>query len=209
MKTKPEIATYDLVAKKIKDLYLRGENISVRNVLPHTGGSAGKIAEFIKRWKNDNQTIQDYSMSTTLVAAIASERKLITKMVSEAKDKELTTLTALFEELKSINLEHEKKLANYAETKQDLVNCQEQVKILERELRASRDSCDVATTKFGVISQKFEDSNKKVESLEKKLQMAEQGKQQELNEKITWKAKAEQAQEQLKELYKNVRITNK
>jgi chromosome segregation ATPase len=209
MKTKPEVVTYDVVAKKIKELYDRDERISVRNVLSHTGGSTNKIVEFIKRWKNENQVIQDYSISSTLMVALAQERKLITKMVSEAKEQEITTLNSLLEELKLINLEHEKKLADYAETKQDLINCQEQLKMLERELRNCRNSADVAITKFGVISQKLEDSNKLLELSDKKLKAAERNKQQALDDKIAWKAKAEQAQDQLKDLYNKLKITDK
>ncbi|MBP9777714.1 MAG: hypothetical protein KBD25_00865 [Rickettsiaceae bacterium] len=60
MKTKTEVFTYELVSAKIKELHDAGEKITVKNVLSKTDGSVGKIADFIKCWKDQNRMVMPY-----------------------------------------------------------------------------------------------------------------------------------------------------
>ena len=70
---KTESVTYEIVAMKIKDLLLRGEKLTVRNVLSLTGGSASKIMAYMKQWHDEQKLIAQTTISEEFLGAIAKE----------------------------------------------------------------------------------------------------------------------------------------
>jgi chromosome segregation ATPase len=207
MKTKS--VTFALVAKEIDRLNLAGEKITVRNVLARTGGSAGTISEFIKRWQNQQRSMRAYSISDDMVSAFITEVEGAINEALKVKERELIDTNLLNDELKAVNNDLEAKLLDYSETKQQLLSNKERCAILEQELHSVRKSYDEMVGKFAVLNQNLEDVKVKLSKVEKLLPQVEREKNNALKELAVYRAKAEQLQEQLDKLFSQLKINNK
>jgi chromosome segregation ATPase len=128
-----DIVTYENVCIKINEMLNSGDKINVRNVRSRTGGASARIAEFIKRWHDENTSIEttiDNLVSDTIQQAIIADRNaFITKAVKEHQN-EIVALNALLQEMRSLLNEQEELCANKS---QELL--QLQTKIIEANQR--------------------------------------------------------------------------
>jgi len=108
-----EIVTYDVFCQAIQKMQGRGEEISVRTVLSHTGGSFPKISDFLKRWRQEQahaQTI-DHELSPNLKQAMLAEigkavtatKNLLEKQVAQAGEQLDEAIEALAKQEKALD----------------------------------------------------------------------------------------------------------
>lgn len=198
---KEETITYEYVSNKIDGLARVGEKITVRNVLAETGGSAGKIADFVKRWKNEHRSIGVYNISDVLKGAILNENKIAVERALLQKNKELSDMQALLDELSKINIELEGNLSTEpiksAKQETELIASNEKNSILENHLKENETALEKVTANLVISQQQLVEAATKIKDLEALVANTTAIKQ----ELSTEKAKSLQLEKQLNDLY--------
>ena len=203
---KLETVTYELVRGHIDNLVKSGEKITIANVLKKSGGSAGKIADFVKRWKTEQQRINAYSISDQMLTAIIEENNIAVKKAVADKDTEISDMQALLIELQEINTVSETKLAEFEETKVLFASALEKGSILEQQLKESRDSESHFIAELSVVSQKLNDVTKLYDELNQQLTQAKNEEMQARQELISKSAKIEQLEKHIDTMYSKLQI---
>jgi chromosome segregation ATPase len=191
-----ETVTYDLVCQAIDDLAKAGEKITIVNVLRKSGGAAGKIAEFLKRWKNERRLVSAYSISDQLLVAVMAENKLAVDKAIASKDKELSELQGLMTELQEINVQNCKE---NQDLQAELAMKSEECSILEQELNKAKDTIKNVESQLLLCNEKITVTNELLAAAlenEKKAQL----------EAVASAAKAEQMEKHLNDLYTKFKI---
>ena len=203
---KLETVTYELVRGHIDDLVKAGEKITIANVLARSGGSAGKIADFVKRWKNEQRLINAYSISDQMLTAIIAENNIAVKKAVADKEKEIADMQALLTELQEINTVGEAKIVELDEVKSQLGSALEKGSILEQQLKESRDSESHYIAELSVVSQKLNDVTKLYDELNQQLTQAKNEEMQARQELISKSAKIEQLEKHIDTMYSKLQI---
>jgi chromosome segregation ATPase len=204
---KTESITYDLVAARINEMNLSGEKVTVRNVLARTGGSAAKIANFIKKWQNERLVQASSTISEELLLSIIRERDMAVKQATEIHNQRIINLESLGRELEEIIVEKDSQLEESAQAKQQLLAIQERVTILEHDLATAREQKDQSLTEVAALKTQLDNANTQLEratlennELHAKLATVTQKLYQTEQHATTWRAKAEQLQQQVDSL---------
>jgi len=115
---KTEQVTYDKFLQIVEQMRKNSEKLTVRNVLAQTGGSFGKVSEFLKRFEQEQahlSLVSQTDISDALRQAILSE---IGRFVAEAKsalEKQVVQLTAHLDEANAQLTEQEKTVCSLKE----------------------------------------------------------------------------------------------
>ena len=107
---KTESVTYEIVAIKIKGLLIRGEKLTVRNVLSLTGGSASKIVAYIKQWHDEQKLIAQTTISEEFLSALAKEYAKVEARAIRFYRKKDSNWEDLVMDAMRCTAEHEEKL---------------------------------------------------------------------------------------------------
>lgn len=204
MKTKS--VTYEIVAKEIEALNLAGEKITVRNVLAHTGGSAGVVAEYIRRWQNQRRLVRSYNVSDSLLSAVMSEIEIAVNEALKVKGQELIELDLYNSELRAVNNELESKLLEHEAVKAELLASKERCALLEQDLHTVREASAGAIKELAAFGERLANIKGKMVELVEKVSQLELEKQKALEDAAAYKAKAEQSQEQLDKFVSQLKI---
>ena len=203
---KLETVTYELVRGHIDDLVKAGEKITIANVLARSGGSAGKIADFVKRWKNEQRLINAYSISDQMLTAIIAENNIAVKKAVADKEKEIADMQALLTELQEINTVGEAKIVELDDTKTQLSSALEKGSILEQQIKESRDTENRLIAELSAASQRLNDVTKLYDELNQQLAQAKKEEMQARQELIAKSAKIEQLEKHIDTIYSKLQI---
>lgn len=200
-----ERITQDMIMSKIGEMVAAGEKLSIRNIMAKTGGSPAKATE-AKNAYFDLQQKQIDPASDELLAAITNDKivavaKARTEDVARIKSQE-ETIAELKEIITQSEVKNEKTQQEKAEMAAKLAATTTKIKLLEEELKTANDQKDTVLSEVATLKQQLQTASDKIAQLEKDTQ--EKAK---LEQDCTaWKAKAEQAQEQLTALYNKFNI---
>lgn len=160
-----EIVTYDVFCQAIQKMLERGEEISVRTVLSHTGGSFAKIAVFLKRWRQEQAHVQttDHELSPNLKQAILAE---IGKAVTTARtllEKQVAQMGEQLDEAIEALAKQEKTLGDY----------EQQVNQLNQQLAIANQTQAQQAEKIQSLEKKLEQSIRDQHEADKRAAVAE------------------------------------
>lgn len=202
-----ERITQDMIMAKIGEMVAAGEKLSIRNIMAKTGGSPAKATD-AKNAYFDLQQKQIDPTSEELLAAITNDKivavaKARTEDAARIKANE-ETIAELKEIITQSEVKNERTQQEATEIAAKLAATNTKIKLLEEELKATNDQKDAVLSDVATLKQQLQTASDKIGQLEKSVQEKAKIEQ----ERTAWKAKAEQAQEQLTVLYNKFNIKN-
>ena len=163
-----ETITYDACCQVLQEMKIKGEQISVRALLSHTGGSFSKIARFLKAWQLEqaHASSAPVELSNTLKQSILAEiGKAVTETSCSLKEQLQETNKQLDEshetltkqenhilEQTELNNELKQKLAVMEKINEQQ---RERIKTLEDNLEKSRQAHHESDKKAAVAETKY------------------------------------------------------
>lgn len=119
---KTEQVTYDKFSQTVQKMIENGEKLTVRSVLSRTGGSFGKISDFLKRFEQERAYLnlsKQSDISDTLRQSILSEVGRAVGETRAALETQLQQLTTHLEEANERLNEQEKTIEENSEIIRD------------------------------------------------------------------------------------------
>lgn len=176
---KTEQVTYDKFLQTVEQMRKNNEKLTVRNVLAQTGGSFGKISEFLKRFEQEQahlSLVSQTDISDHLRQTILSE---IGRFVAEAK-------SALEQQVVQLNAHLNE--ANAQLTKQ------------EQEISLLKEEADTLKDKLMLAAQSISDLEASTQDCKHQLANAQKGKELAVTDATKSKLQLERADKDLLEL---------
>ena len=202
---KYETVTYELVRNEINKLVQAGENITIANLLKKSGGSAGKIAGFIKQWRLEQRQMNAYSISDQMLVALMKECGRAVEKAVETRDKEIKSQQELLAELSELNARQEEELQLMTELKQQLITSKEQAALFEQQLKESRESENTLISELATTKQNHFNTDIRLNQCEKELSVAINKENQAREELIAKTAKIEQLEKHISDMYAHLK----
>lgn len=115
--------TYEIVCAQINALVQNGEKITARNVMARTGGSATRVLEFMKRWREESNIGKlnpDLVISDELQRALLIDKSAAVAKTATAYKTQLADLESLLQEANEILKSQEFQLAASVKEIEDL-----------------------------------------------------------------------------------------
>lgn len=161
-----EVVTYDLFCQVVQKMQEQHEKLSVRTILNHTGGSFAKIADFLKRWRQEQahaQSLTDHELSANLRQALRAE---LGKAVTETK-------ALLEDQLSRTNDQLDEAHEALAKQEQALADYEQQVTQMSQQLAIADQMQTQQAERIALLEHKLEQSHLAQHEADKRAAIAE------------------------------------
>lgn len=182
---KPEGINYEIVKGIIDEMITAGEKITIRNIRARSGGKNSTVAEFKKRWDEEQKIeITDDSLSDDVKRAIIADRNAITTKIKESYEEQLKNLKTIADEEHQL-LKEQENTSNK----------------LAKELEEAKLKFNTETTQLAVqiktLEKYNEDLKNQLEITQKKLDTISEEKHSAIKDAAVWESKYTELKEQM------------